>query len=496
VVVAGLLGVAETEPAATATTYSYVMLIAGSGGMCALRARVSDSDARVWWLLAGGLTVWAAAELHQAADAQPSVVLTDLGFLVFYVSAVAALVLLLQRAPRKWAALPDALISFLGLASLWSLFVLEHVLMHPGGREQTVIGAYAVLDLLGMACAVALVARGGWRLGKPDVLMLLGLGVIVVGDSFFLNAAVHGGYERGTALDALWPAGAVLLGVAAWVSPAERVPDRFAGIRVSLAIAASATLSAVAIVVLDHFDQVGTLTLALAATTLVAAMANAVVIHVERDRTAAQLRDEATRTVTALALAVDAKDRYTRHHSERVACYAVELGEQLGLSARRLQRLEIAGRLHDVGKIAVPDAILLKPERLTAGEFDRVKLHSAEGERLARAAGLLDVAVWIRHHHERWDGAGYPDGVSGEQIPVESRILAAADALDAMISDRSYRGALDLAQARAEIAANAGRQFDPEVAEALLAITDDGGRHDPGAREPVDLPVAPALATG
>jgi HD-GYP domain-containing protein (c-di-GMP phosphodiesterase class II) len=472
------------------------MLITGAGGMCALRARLGGDDARAWVLLASGLLAWAATELYQAAAARPDVVLSDTGFFIFYVSSFAALVLRLQRAPRRWAALPDALISFLGLASLWSLFVLEHVLTHPGGHEQTVIAAYAVLDLLGMACAVALVARGGWQLARADCLLLIGLGVIVVGDSFFLNAAVHGGYERGSALDALWPAGAVLIAAAGWVSPTTQVPDRFAGVSVSLAISVAATVSAGAILVVDHFHRIETLTLVIVVSTLVTAMANAVAIHIERDRTAVRLRDEAMRTVTALALAVDAKDRHTRHHSERVACYAVELGERLGLSTPRLKRLEIAGRLHDVGKIAVPDAILLKPSKLDTDEFEQVKQHSAEGERLARGAGLLDIATWIRHHHERWDGTGYPDALRGHEIPLESRILAAADALDAMTSDRSYRGALDLAHARAEIAASAGTQFDPDVANALLAITADGDPGEPGDHEPAEVPVAPALATG
>src|SRR6476469_9504982 len=159
------------------------------------------------------------------------------------------------------------------------------------------------------------------------------------------------------------------------------------------------------------------------------------------------------RTIHALALAVDDKDRYTRNHSERIA---------------------IAGTLHDVGKLAIPDSVLLKPGPLTSDEFALVQHHSTAGERTVLALGLDDVATWIRHHHERWDGKGYPDGLAGESIPLPSRIIGAADALDAMTTARAYRGAFSLEQATGELADQAGKQFDPQVANCLIELLGNG----------------------
>ena len=151
------------------------------------------------------------------------------------------------------------------------------------------------------------------------------------------------------------------------------------------------------------------------------------------------LRAGLVNTVHALARAVDAKDGYTHSHSQRVARYAAELGRALGLPEERLELLRTAGVLHDVGKIGIPDAVLLKPAKLDDDEFAVMRRHSELGRDIIAGAGLEEIATWVLHLHERFDGRGYPDGLAGEEIPLESRILHCADALEAMTSSRIYR---------------------------------------------------------
>src|SRR5438093_217448 len=183
---------------------------------------------------------------------------------------------------------------------------------------------------------------------------------------------------------------------------------------------------------------------------------------------------EAMRTIHALALAVDDKDHYTRNHSERVALYATAVAVHVGLPIEHIERIAIAGTLHDVGKLAVPDPVLLKPGPLTLEEIDLVQRHSEAGERTVLALGHVDVATWVRHHHERWDGSGYPDGLAGERIPLPSRIIGTADALDAMTTARAYRAALSLERATVELVEHAGTQFDPQVAHCLVELLGNG----------------------
>jgi HD-GYP domain-containing protein (c-di-GMP phosphodiesterase class II) len=189
---------------------------------------------------------------------------------------------------------------------------------------------------------------------------------------------------------------------------------------------------------------------------------------------ATQSELKAIRTIHALALAVEDKDHYTRNHSERVALYATAVGVHIGLPIEYIERIAIAGTLHDVGKLAVPDSVLLKPGPLTMEETALVQRHSEAGERVVLALGLEEIGTWIRHHHERWDGKGYPDGLAGERIPLPSRILGAAEALDAMTTPRAYDEALSLEQATRELVEHAERQFDPQVATCLIELLGDG----------------------
>jgi len=174
------------------------------------------------------------------------------------------------------------------------------------------------------------------------------------------------------------------------------------------------------------------------------------------------------RTIEALALAIDAKDRTTHEHLQRVRVYAVEIGKELGLAGDELEALKAAALLHDIGKLAVPDHILNKPGKLTAEEFEKMKIHPVVGAEILERVNFPYPAVPIvRSHHEKWNGSGYPDGLRGEEIPLGARILTTVDCLDAMASDRQYRRALPLDKAMEHIASLAGKDFDPKVVEIL-----------------------------
>jgi diguanylate cyclase (GGDEF)-like protein len=187
------------------------------------------------------------------------------------------------------------------------------------------------------------------------------------------------------------------------------------------------------------------------------------------DETEADRRHAQT-LATALARAVDAKDPYTRSHCETVSALCGLIGEELGLAPERLRDLRLAGLLHDVGKIGVGDDILLKPGKLTDEEFEVMKSHSTIGHRIVMGAALEEQAHSVLHHHERPDGRGYPDGLSGDEIPLESRIILVADAFEAMISDRPYRRGRPEADALAELDRCAGTQFDPNCVTALHRV--------------------------
>jgi putative nucleotidyltransferase with HDIG domain len=183
-----------------------------------------------------------------------------------------------------------------------------------------------------------------------------------------------------------------------------------------------------------------------------------------------RLEQSSLEAIETLNATVDAKDPYTAGHSQRVQRVAVAIGEELGLTAERLEALRFGGLLHDIGKLAVPDAILTKPDRLTADEFELIKRHPAEGARIVGRLGRLKDAVpVIYNHHERWDGTGYPDGLAGDAVPLEGAIVALADAWDAMTTDRPYHRALTTSEAFSEISAGRGTQFAPVVVDAFFA---------------------------
>lgn len=200
-----------------------------------------------------------------------------------------------------------------------------------------------------------------------------------------------------------------------------------------------------------------------------------VVVGLRETRLAEARRREGEMVSALLALvnALDARDPYTRGHSERVARYAVGLGQRLGLGRRELERLHLAAMLHDIGKIGVRDAILLKEGRLDEEEFAAMRQHPAIAARmLGSFPNLADIVPGILHHHERWDGTGYPGALAGEDIPMHSRLIALADAYDAMTSSRPYRRALAPDAAAAELRRCAGAQWPLDMTEAFLAFLD------------------------
>jgi diguanylate cyclase (GGDEF)-like protein/putative nucleotidyltransferase with HDIG domain len=174
------------------------------------------------------------------------------------------------------------------------------------------------------------------------------------------------------------------------------------------------------------------------------------------------------RTIEALALAIEAKDQNTHDHLERVRVYAVEVAKMLKLPPEQLEALRAAALLHDIGKLAVPEHIISKPAKLTPEEFEKMKIHPIVGaEILERVQFPYPVVPIVRSHHERWDGTGYPDGLTGEDIPIGARILSAVDCLDALASDRVYRKAVPLDEAMRRVDAQAGKAYDPQVVALL-----------------------------
>ncbi|HEX5506310.1 MAG TPA: HD domain-containing phosphohydrolase, partial [Thermomicrobiales bacterium] len=208
---------------------------------------------------------------------------------------------------------------------------------------------------------------------------------------------------------------------------------------------------------------------------LLVAFADQAAVAVRSARLAERTRALYLAGVKSLAAMVDAKDPYTRGHAERVGAYARATAEALGLPPEEVEAVELAGLMHDIGKIGIPDAILQKPGRLDPGELAVMTRHSAAGaEILAGNAALAHLASYVRHHHERYDGGGYPDQLAGAAIPLGAAIIAVADAFDTMTTDRPYRRAPGVPAARAELDQRAGTQFHPDVVAAFRRALDGG----------------------
>lgn len=191
----------------------------------------------------------------------------------------------------------------------------------------------------------------------------------------------------------------------------------------------------------------------------------------ELSKSKEQLEKAYLESIETLRYTVEAKDRYTHGHSDRVSAYSVLIGQKLGLSQKDIQTLKIGGLFHDIGKIGISDAILLKNGKLTDKEYSEIKNHPVIGKNiLSNAAIFEEIIPIVLYHHERYDGKGYPYGLSDQSIPFLARIISVADAFDAMTSRRSYRGELDLEYVKNEIRSKSGTQFDPIIATTFLDI--------------------------
>ncbi len=199
-------------------------------------------------------------------------------------------------------------------------------------------------------------------------------------------------------------------------------------------------------------------------------------IAVDRAQRLEQMNDE---MVDMLAVAIDAKDEYINGHSFRVAAYSVALAQKIGMPEEEVQTLKREALLHDIGKIGIPDAVLNRPGRLSDEQFETIKSHTTTGARiLSKASALEGAAEVANHHHERFDGKGYPSGLKAEEIPLHARIVTIADSYDAMSSDRVYRKCLEMPEIEAELRKGRGTQFDPVLLDAFMELFTNGALED------------------
>jgi len=204
---------------------------------------------------------------------------------------------------------------------------------------------------------------------------------------------------------------------------------------------------------------------------LLSAIGNNAAIAIQNVSSFSEMHSMYRETIMALAEAIDAKDHYTHGHSDKVRCYAALIARELGLPHDELRKIEDAALLHDIGKISVPEVVLNKPGRLTPNEMDVIRSHVVRGGwRRGSLSHLRELVPIVRHHHERYDGKGYPDAIGSQDIPLNARICAIADTYDAMTSDRIYRNALPVSQAIQILRDNAGAQFDPELVPLFIDI--------------------------
>jgi two-component system cell cycle response regulator len=608
----------------------YNALVLSAALSCLVRGTVSRAERARWLSLGLGLLCLFGGELyytlhlsHLADPPYPS--LADGLYLAFYPAGYAALVLFAPRASRQLRACLwlDGLVSALGVAALAAALLLQPIVSSTGGDRLEVATtlAYPLGDVTLLAFVMGLLALNAWKPSRSWTLIAGGLATMAVADGIFLWQSANGTYAEGSALDALWPAAALLLGHAAW-QPSAREATRLEGWRL-LAMPALFALMPVGLLVYGNLQPMNTLALVLAAAALVVAVVRMAytfsnTLRVTAEATTAALTDSLTglgnrrallaeleaeladgpatnsavlvlfdldgfkdyndtfghpagdallerlggrleravagcgsayrlggdefcallrfdpnrvgddvdRAVAALqergegfevssshgTVILPAEARYSaralqladqrlyaqkgvrrrqattqqvrdvllqlvtertpelRDHIDDVALLAQGVGRRLGLRAHELHELVRAAELHDIGKMAIPDALLAKPGPLDAAEWEFMRQHTIIGERMLHVAPALEgVARLVRWSHERMDGRGYPDGLLADEIPLGARIIAVCDAFHAMTSDRPYRRAVSGDAAIAELLLHAGTQFDGEVIAAFQA---------------------------
>jgi two-component system, cell cycle response regulator len=608
----------------------YNGLVLAAAASCLARGVLSRPERARWLCLGGGLLCLFAGELYYTLHLStlvdpPYPSLADGLYLAFYPAGFAALVLFAPRASRqlRYSLWLDGLVSALGVAALTAAVLLQPIVASTGGEPLQVATtlAYPLADVTLLTFVVGLLALSAWKPSRSWTLIAAGLATMAVADGIFLWQSANGTYVEGQALDAMWPAAALLLGHAAW-QPSAREATRLEGWRL-LAMPALFALMPVGLLVYGNTQQMNTPALVLAAAALVVAVVRMAytfsnTLRVTAEATAAALTDSLTglknrrallaeleaelteapaggsavlvlfdldgfkdyndtfghpagdallvrlgrrldqavagcgsayrlggdefcallrydadrvagdveRAVAALhqrgegfevstshgtvilpaeagdaARALQLADQRLyaqkgvrrrqattqqvrdvllqmvsertpelRHHIDDVALLAQGVGRRLGLRAHQLHEVVRAAELHDIGKMAIPDALLSKPGPLDASEWEFMRQHTIIGERMLHVAPAFGgVARLVRWSHERMDGAGYPDGLVGDEIPLGARIVAVCDAFDAMTSDRPYRRAISSEEAIAELLRHAGTQFDADVIAAFQA---------------------------
>lgn len=636
----------------------YNALVLAAALSCLIRGIVWQAERARWLSLGVGLLCLFAGELyytlhlsHLANPPYPS--LADGLYLAFYPAGFAALVLFAPRASRQLRACLwlDGIVSVLGVGALTAALLLQPIVSSTGGNELEVATtlAYPLGDVTLLGFVVGLLALNAWKPSRSWTLIAAGLATMAVADGIFLWQSANGSYVEGSALDALWPAAALLMGHAAW-QPSAREATRLEGWRL-LAMPALFALMPVGLLVYGNFHSMNTPALVLAAAALVvvivrmaytfsntlrvtaaattAALTDALTglgnrrallaeleaelaepaadnssvlvmfdldgfkdyndtfghpagdallvrlgsslddavagsgsayrlggdefcallrfdpdrVGDQVDRAVAALHErgegfevstshgtvvmpaEASDPAAALQLAdqrlyaqkgvrrrrqttqqvrdvllqmITERTPELRDHIDDVALLAQGVGRRLGLHGPELHNLVRAAELHDIGKMAIPDALLSKPGPLDAAEWEFMRQHTIIGERMLHVApALAGVARLVRCSHERMDGLGYPDGLAGDEIPLGARIISVCDAFDAMTTVRPYKRPVPAEAAVAELVHNAGTQFDPDVVAAFRAELANPSRERlvlPQAAE-VDAPIL-SIAAG
>lgn len=392
-----------------------------------------------------------------------------------FVIYVASLIVLIEKRPTRFDWTFFLFLAF-GIASellgFWITSVAKPKLRITGGMLINVFSTVVLRNVGALLIASASVIFAGVFLVKSRKVASYLFNVSQIGLSTFLALVTYETFKTENVITNMW---LVLLAGVVYML-ANAIQATFAihfsgdvGILTSLKLAAqSPLLSASFLIPLAAISYLLYEFVGISAIPLVFALLVVIQIgNMFRNEYEQSKLDKLKLMVKSLEM----RDSYTSGHSERAAELAYKVAKALGLSEKLCDRIKMACMLHDVGKIGIPDYILAKPEKLSDSEFEIIKTHPIKSEQLLKTVkGMREEAKWVRHHHERWDGLGYPDGLAGEQIPLPSRIIAIADIYEALTSDRPYRKAYSNEEAIEMIKQMSGTVLDPKVVEAFLKV--------------------------